>query len=87
MAKKLISFNFNGEFVPELGSLLKSYPVSEVNTEYCTTALSRITELKTDTYLAEAIANFAGTIDTMHLFVGKTLKNEYIAEYQKKEKR
>ena len=69
MAKKLISFNFNGEFVPELSSLIKTYPIAEINTIYCTSAPSRVPNLNTDTYLAEAIANYVGAIDTMHLFV------------------
>ncbi len=86
MAKKLVSFNFNGDFVPELEALSKSYPLSEVSTKYCTTAPSRIKEYSTDTYLAEAIANYLGTISTMHLFVGKTAKNEYVAEYRKPDK-
>ncbi|WP_026658615.1 AAA family ATPase [Butyrivibrio sp. AC2005] len=86
MAKKLISFNFNGEFVPELEALTKRYPISEVSTTYCTTAASRMKEYNTDTYLAEAIANYIGSIDTMHLFVGKTSKNEYVAEYKKPDK-
>ena len=86
MAKKRISFNFNGEFVPELAALSKSYPLSEVSTKYCTTAASRMKEYSTDTYLAEAIANYLGSIDTMHLFVGKTSKNEYVAEYKKPDK-
>ena len=83
MAKKLISFNFNGEFVPELSSLTRNYPLSEVNTMYCTTAPARMSEYATDTYLAEAIANYIGSIDTMHLYVAKTTKNEFVAEYQK----
>ncbi len=83
MTKKLISFNFNGEFIPELESLSKSHPIAEVNTMYFTSVHSRITDLKTDTYLAEAIANYLGTVDTLHLFVGKTTKNQYVAEYQK----
>ncbi|WP_026493056.1 hypothetical protein [Butyrivibrio sp. XPD2002] len=83
MAKKLISFNFNREFIPELESLSKSHPIAEVNTMYFTSVHSRITDLKTDTYLAEAIANYLGTVDTLHLFVGKTTKNQYVAEYQK----
>ncbi len=86
MAKKLVSFNFNGDFVPELEALSKSYPLSEVSTKYCTTAPSRIKEYSTDTYLAEAIANYLGTISTKHLFVGKTAKNEYVAEYRKPDK-
>ena len=86
MAKKLVSFNFNGDFVPELEALSKSYPLSEVSTTYCTTAPSRMKEYSTDTYLAEAIANYLGSIDTMHLFVGKTAKNEYVAEYRKPDK-
>ncbi len=49
MAKKLISFNFNGEFVPELATLSNSYPLSEVSTKYCTTAASRMKEYSTDT--------------------------------------
>ncbi|WP_408069660.1 AAA family ATPase [Butyrivibrio sp. JL13D10] len=86
MAKKLISFNFNGDFVPELETLSKSYPLSEVSTTYCTTAPSRMKEYSTDTYLAEAIANYLGSISTMHLFVGKTAKNEYVAEYKRADK-
>ncbi|MDC7292049.1 hypothetical protein NXH67_00765 [Butyrivibrio sp. DSM 10294] len=53
---------------------------------YCTTAPSRLTAYKTDTYLAEAVANYAGSIDTMHLFVGKTTRNQIVAEYKKKDK-
>ncbi len=86
MAKKLISFNFNGDFVPELEALTRSYPLSEVSTKYCTTAPSRMKEYSTDTYLAEAIANYYDSIDTMHLFVAKTDKNQYIAEYRKPDK-
>ena len=56
MAKKLVSFNFNGDFVPELEALSKSYPLSEVSTTYCTTAPSRMKEYSTDTYLAEGIS-------------------------------
>ncbi len=70
MAKKLVSFNFNGDFVPELEALSMSYPLSEVSTTYCTTAPSRMKEYSTDTYLAEGIDNYLGSIDTMHLFVG-----------------
>jgi hypothetical protein len=55
MAKKLISFNFNGEFVPEFSSLIKTYPIAEINTIYCTSAPSRVPNLNTDTYLAEAM--------------------------------
>ena len=55
MAKKLISFNFNGEFVPEFSSLIKTYPIAEINTIYCTSAPSRVPNLNTDTYLVEAI--------------------------------
>lgn len=81
---KLIKFNFTGEFVPELSSLEKKYPLSEVNTVYCTTAPARMKEgFTTDTYLAEAIANYAGSIDTMHLFVGRTSDNKLVCEYQK----
>lgn len=83
MAKKLISFNFNGDFVPELESLTRSYPLSEVSTKYCITAPSRMKEYSTDTYLAEALANYIGSINTMHLFVGKTARNQFVAEYRK----
>ena len=62
MAKKLVSFNFNGDFVPELEALSKSYPLSEVSTTYCTTAPARMKEYSTDTYLAEGIANYLGSI-------------------------
>ncbi len=83
MAKKLISFNFNGKFCDELSALTRNYPLSEVETKYCTTAPSRMTEYATDTYLAEAIANYIGSICTMHLFVGKGNKGEYVCEYRK----
>ena len=55
MAKKLISFNFNGQFVPELSSLTKAYSIPEIHTISCTSAPSRVPNLNTDTYLVEAI--------------------------------
>ncbi|MBO5622773.1 MAG: hypothetical protein J5959_14215 [Butyrivibrio sp.] len=84
MAKRLISFNFNGDFVPELESLTRSYSSSEDITTYCTTAAAKMKEFHTDPLLAETIANYLGVIDTLHLFVGKTEKGEYVVEYRKK---
>ncbi len=86
MAKKLINFNFNGDFIRELSALKKSHSITEVNTIYCTTPTSRFSDYKTDTYLAEGIANYLGQLDTMHLFVARTSKFEYIAEYRNNSK-
>lgn len=83
MAKKLISFNFNGEFCKELEVLRQSYKTSEVYTEYCTTPSTRISEYNTETYIAEAVCNYINKINTMHLFVAKTSRNEFVCEYQK----
>ncbi len=83
MSKKLINFNFNGEFIPELKTLKRNYSTSTVNTRYCTTAPSRMKEYATDTYLAEALSNYVGSIDTLHLFVAKTKRNQYVCEYKK----
>ena len=83
MAKKLISFNFNGEFCDELSSLSLKYDPGADITAYCTTPPARMTHFTTETYLAELIANYLGQIRTMHLFVGKTAKNEFVCEYQK----
>lgn len=37
-------------------------------------------------YITYYVANYAGSIDTMHLFVGKTTRNQIVAEYKKKDK-
>lgn len=82
---KNISFNFKGDFIPELSSMEKNYPASPVITKYCTTPISRIKEFVTETYLAEAIANYFGNIDTLHLFVGTTDEGHTVVEYRKRE--
>lgn len=81
--KKLINFNFNGTFCEELSALKKSFSIGEVSTMYCTTPPSKMVDFTTETYIAEAICNYLGKIDTMHLFVGKTAKNEYVCEYKR----
>lgn len=82
--ERLIKFNFHGEFVKELESLKKKYSLKEVSTTHCTTAPARMKEgYSTDTYLAEALANYVGQIATMHLFVGETTDNRLVCEYQK----
>ena len=83
MAKKIINFNFNGDFCKELEYLEKSYPTSEVSTEYCTTAPSRIKEYATDTYVAEMVANYLGNINTLHVYSARTTDGKIIAEYAK----
>lgn len=87
MAKKLIAFNFNGEFCDELKNLSHSYPISEtrVKTEYCTSAKSRMVNYVTDTYVAELIANYLGHINTMHLYVAETINGNFVCEYRKKD--
>ena len=71
MAKKLISFNFNGEFVPEFSSLIKTYPIAEINTIYCTSAPSRVPNLNTDTYLAEGLWMIQCSIFMINFFCSK----------------
>lgn len=83
MAKKLITFNFNGDFCDELDSLTSHYGTDEDITKYCTTAASKLSGFATETYLAEAIANYIDSITTMHIFVAKTTKNEFVCEYRK----
>lgn len=85
MAKKLINFNFNGKFCEELSTLAASYPYETTITRYCTTAPSRITKFATETYVAELIANYLEQIHTIHLFVGKTARGEYVCEYKRSE--
>ena len=80
---KLIKFNFNGEFIPELHTCRKSYTPSEVSTKYCTTVPAKLKTFNSDTYLIEALANYLGHINTMHLFVAKTTDNRYVCEYQR----
>lgn len=85
MAKKLISFNFNGEFCEELSDLTQAFPITTeaAKTKYCTTSASRISEYVTDTYVAELIANYLQQIKTLHLFVARTTDGRFVAEYGK----
>lgn len=75
MAKKLISFNFNTGFCPELSSNYGTHSINDVDTIYRTTPNSMLpnASIKTDAMLAELICNYAGIINTYnHLFVGVT---------------
>lgn len=81
---KLINFNFNKDFEGKLADIRTSFPLEKVDTEYRTTPSGRISEMKTDALLGEALLNFLGVILTQHVFVGMTASGNILAEFARK---